>query len=85
MPFAIKGPYRSVRHPLYFFTLIMIWVPHDLSADRLLFNLLWSIWIFVGTVLEERDLVKIFGDVYREYKKNVPMLIPYKFPSPTQA
>jgi len=76
MPLTIRGPYRWVRHPLYFFCLLMIWSCPNLSADRLLYNILWTGWIIVATVLEERDLVAAFGDEYRTYQKNVPMLIP---------
>ncbi len=78
MPFTISGPYRWVRHPLYFFVLLMIWSCPVLTMDRLLFNVLWTIWIIVGAFLEERDLVEDFGDRYIEYQKKVPMLIPYK-------
>jgi protein-S-isoprenylcysteine O-methyltransferase Ste14 len=77
-PFTVNGPYRLVRHPLYLFSLIMIWSCPDLTTDRLLFNVLWSLWIVVGTVWEERDLVREFGDAYREYQRNVPMLLPIK-------
>lgn len=77
-PFIIKGPYRWVRHPLYFFTLVMIWSRVELTTDRLLFNLLWSGWIYLGTVLEEKDLVIDFGGPYEHYQKQVPMLIPWK-------
>ena len=80
VPLAVKGPYRWVRHPLYFFSLIMIWACPDLTYDRLLFNSMWSLWIFIATKLEERDLVREFGNGYREYQKKVPMLIPCKIP-----
>lgn len=79
-PFVAHGPYRFVRHPLYFFVLIMIWTYPDLTADRLLFNCAWTIWIVIGTVLEERDLVDEFGGRYQEYQKKTPMLIPYRIP-----
>ncbi|MBI5569793.1 MAG: isoprenylcysteine carboxylmethyltransferase family protein [Desulfomonile tiedjei] len=72
----VSGPYRWVRHPLYLFCLAMIWSCPDLTGDRMLFNLLWTGWIVVATVLEERDLVTRFGDDYRSYQLNVPMLIP---------
>jgi len=74
--FVARGPYRYVRHPLYLFVLLLIWDAPRLSADRLLFNVLFSVWIVVGTVLEERDLGSDFGQVYREYQMAVPMLIP---------
>jgi protein-S-isoprenylcysteine O-methyltransferase Ste14 len=80
MPLSVAGPYRWVRHPLYLFMILLIWAYPNLTADRLLFNILWTAWIVVGTVLEERDLVAEFGDSYRRYQKRVPMLVPYRVP-----
>lgn len=77
----IKGPYLWVRHPLYLFSLLMIWSSPDLYADRLLFNLLWTVWIIIATRLEERDLLMDFGEKYQQYKAMVPMLIPYRLKS----
>lgn len=79
-PLAIRGPYRWVRHPLYAFVLVLLWSYPDLTADRLLLNLSWTIWIFVGTILEERDLVSAFGEPYRKYQQQVPMLLPLRVP-----
>ena len=76
MPFTVAGPYRWVRHPLYLFMILMIWSCPDLTADRLLFDLLWTVWIVIGSYLEEIDLIAEFGDAYREYQKRVPMLVP---------
>ncbi len=78
---VVRGAYRWVRHPLYFVVLLMIWSYPVLTTDRLLFNMLWTIWIVIGTVLEERDLTADFGNDYREYQRNVPMLLPTKIPS----
>lgn len=78
-PFVIRGPYRWVRHPLYFFSLVMIWSCPDLTLDRLQFNAMWTGWIFLGTALEERDLVANLGNSYRDYQRKVPMLIPWRF------
>jgi len=77
----VRGAYRWVRHPLYLFCLLMIWSCPDLTTDRLLFNLLWTAWILVGTILEERDLVNLFGEDYRVYQSEVPLLIPTRIPS----
>lgn len=79
LPLTIQGPYNLVRHPLYFSSLLMIWSSPDISADRLLFNVLWTAWIIAGAMLEEKDLVADFGDAYRDYQKTVPMLIPWRF------
>ena len=80
-PFVVRGPYLWVRHPLYFFMLLLIWSCPDMTADRLLFNCLWSVWIYAGTILEEADLLSDFGEAYREYQQRAPMLIPWKRPS----
>jgi protein-S-isoprenylcysteine O-methyltransferase Ste14 len=41
-----------------------------------LFNVLWTTWVVVGARLEERDLVELYGDAYRTYQRQVPMLLP---------
>ncbi|MCU0661021.1 MAG: isoprenylcysteine carboxylmethyltransferase family protein [Myxococcota bacterium] len=81
LPLAIKGAYRWVRHPLYFFSMVMIWGYPVVTADRLLFNGAWTAWIVFATMLEERDLVRDFGDAYRRYQSQVPMLLPWKRPA----
>ncbi|MCF8062071.1 MAG: isoprenylcysteine carboxylmethyltransferase family protein [Deltaproteobacteria bacterium] len=78
MPMIVRGPYRWVRHPLYLFTLVLLWSCPDLTADRLLLNVLWSGWIVLATRLEERDLEAVFGESYRRYRREVPMLIPHR-------
>jgi protein-S-isoprenylcysteine O-methyltransferase Ste14 len=57
-------------------SLIIIWSGPVYTLDRLLHNLLWSIWIVIGARYEERDLVACFGDAYRSYRELVPMLLP---------
>jgi protein-S-isoprenylcysteine O-methyltransferase Ste14 len=79
-PFVIRGPYRWVRHPLYLVCLMAIWSGPELTADRMLFNALWTAWLVVGARLEERDLTAEFGDAYRRYQRAVPMLIPRRIP-----
>ncbi len=79
--FVVRGPYRWVRHPLYSCIILLIWSSPDLTADRLLFNLLWTAWICAGAVWEERDLVAEFGDSYHDYRRRVPMLVPWRGPA----
>jgi protein-S-isoprenylcysteine O-methyltransferase Ste14 len=75
-PFTVRGPYRWVRHPLYLFTIVFFWSFPVITTDRLLFNILWTTWVFAGARLEERELVEDFGDNYRLYQLKVPMLLP---------
>jgi len=74
--FTVKGPYRWVRHPLYFLTLVFFWSYPVITSDRLLFNIIWTAWVVAGARLEERELVEDFGDDYRDYQSKVPMLLP---------
>lgn len=55
----------------------MIWAHPDVTVDRLIFAILWTMWVVLGTILEERDLANEIGDEYLDYKSKVPMLIPY--------
>jgi len=85
MPLAVRGPYRYVRHPMYLFFLVIIWSSPVITADRLLFNVLWSIWILVGTLLEERDLLADFGPTYLRYRQDAPMIIPWRLINPSRS
>jgi methanethiol S-methyltransferase len=76
--FIPHGPYQWVRHPLYLLVILMMWSCPDLTADRLLFNILWTVWIFVGAALEEADLLGDFDEKYKDYQSKVPMWIPWK-------
>lgn len=76
----IRGPYRFVRHPLYLFSMVMIWSRPTFTADLLLFNMLFTVWFIIGSILEEKDLVREFGKDYKTYQASVPMIFPCKFP-----
>lgn len=73
---TIKGPYRIVRHPFYAFAIVALWATPVLSMDRMVLNVMFTIWIVVGATLEERDLVSEFGEPYRNYQRLVPMFVP---------
>lgn len=75
---VVRGPYRWVRHPLYSCVIVLLWANPVMSLDRLLLAAVWTTWIFVGALLEERDLISEFGEVYRQYRAQVPILIPWR-------
>jgi protein-S-isoprenylcysteine O-methyltransferase Ste14 len=77
-PLITHGPYRWIRHPLYLSALLLLWSYPDLTLDRLLLNLLFTGWVIAGTLLEERKLVASYGETYRSYQREVPMMIPWR-------
>ena len=62
--------------PLYLFMLLLIWSAPRFSTGQLLFNVLWTAGILVGTKLEERDPLVDLGRTYRQDQRSVPMLTP---------
>ena len=76
----VKGLYRYVRHPLYLFGLLIIWLIPLMTWNILAFNLGATLYILVGIQFEERKLLKEFGQAYADYQRRVPMLIPWTKP-----
>jgi hypothetical protein len=73
---CLRGPYRHCRHPVYLATLLSFWIGPVMTWARLEFAVLASLYILIGTKLEERDTRRVLGEAYDRYRENVPMWIP---------
>ena len=77
---VVKGLYRWVRHPLYSAGLLFIWFTPLMTTSLLTLNLGLTIYIYLGSVFEERRLRREFGSAYEQYQINVPRLVPRILP-----
>jgi len=73
---AARGLYRWMRHPLYSFGMLLIWLAPVMSANILAFNLAATLYLIIGAYFEERKLLRIHGDFYRDYQQRTAMFIP---------
>lgn len=71
-----SGFYRFVRHPLYTFGLLILWLSPSMSVNTLIVYGSLTIYILAGAYFEEKKLLREFGQEYAEYKTATPMLIP---------
>lgn len=77
-PLRIEGPYRFVRHPLMVGLLVAIWAQPVMSVDLFVLNLGLTLYILIATRLEERDLVRQYGDEYVKYRRWVFAYLPLR-------
>lgn len=75
----VSGIHRYMRHPLYFGTFVFIWglwiaIPY---ASLLIANTIITAYTLIGIHLEEKKLIREYGDAYCQYCRTVPMLIPF--------
>ena len=75
-----SGILRATRHPWYLAAIIFVWIWYrEMYVSTLIVNCILTIYLIIGTILEERKLVLVMGDAYRDYQKRVSMLFPFKW------
>ena len=68
--------YRYVRHPLYVGWFFAFWATPTMTVTHLVFAIATTAYILIAIQLEERDLIDAHPE-YENYRRSVPMLIPF--------
>lgn len=75
----INGLYRFMRHPLYTFGLIFMWLTSTMTLNWLTLYAAISLYLIIGSIFEERKLVAQFGQAYIDYQHQTGMFLPKRF------
>lgn len=77
--FKNNGLLKYMRHPIYFGILLFVWgmFVADASTRSLTGAIAVTIYLFIGIYFEEKKLLEVFGEKYKRYQQEVPMLIPF--------
>ena len=67
----VGGPFRVVRHPIYFGWILMVFGAPMMTVNRLIFGAISSAYLILAIPWEERSLVEAHGDQYRAYQRSV--------------
>ena len=78
----IRGAYRFMRHPLYFFSILFLLFRPVMNLFYLTCLICIIIYFYIGSYHEEKKLVEKFGENYIKYRKEVPRIFPVKFYKP---
>lgn len=78
--FTASGVSAIIRHPWYLGGILFVWSAAKVFyPSTVIAAVMISGYFVIGTILEERKLVRQFGDSYRTYQQRVPMLFPFKW------
>ena len=75
-PLMTRGLYQFVRHPLYTFSLLVLWLSPEMSLNSFIVYTALTVYILIGIIFEERKLLREYGQAYAAYRSITPMLIP---------
>ena len=73
-----SGILGIVRHPWYTAVFFLLWA-RDLDPAAIIVNTVLTVYVVIGTHLEERKLIAVFGQTYRDYQQEVSMFLPIRW------
>jgi protein-S-isoprenylcysteine O-methyltransferase Ste14 len=76
---TFAGPFAHTRHPIYFFSILFLALRPTMSFFYLIMFICIVAYFYIGSYYEEKRLLEKFGDLYADYKNNVPKIFPWKF------
>lgn len=76
LPFRTPLAYAWVRHPLYLGWALAFWATPTMTVGHLLFAGVLTAYMAIAAVVEERDLVEVYGQTYEDYRRRVAMFVP---------
>ncbi len=74
----IEGPYRFSRHPIYLFSITFLAFRPVMTQFYLIFVICLTAYFYIGSVFEEKKLLRRFGNDYAEYRKKVSRIFPLR-------
>ncbi|MFZ2325062.1 MAG: methyltransferase [Ignavibacteriaceae bacterium] len=74
----IEGPYKYSRHPIYFFSIIFLMFRAEMNLSYLTMFLSFTAYFYIGSYYEEKKMVRLYGDDYRNYQLKIPRIFPIK-------
>jgi len=74
----IAGPYKYSRHPIYFCSIIFLLFRAEMDLFYLTMFITFTLYFYIGSHYEEKKMLSLFGDDYRNYQQKVPRIFPVK-------
>ncbi|HEX7356501.1 MAG TPA: isoprenylcysteine carboxylmethyltransferase family protein [Ignavibacteriaceae bacterium] len=74
----IEGPYKYSRHPIYFFSIMFLLFRPEMNLFYLTVFTSFTAYFYIGSYYEEKKMIRLFGDEYRNYQKKIPRIFPIK-------
>lgn len=75
--FRNTGAFKLVRHPVYLFLILFLGLRPTMDLFYFVMFICISAYFYIGSIFEEKKLIKIFGNDYLEYQRSVPRIIPF--------